>query len=77
MRTSDSLHAGEMDVHGAVAAPTPLLTKKQVADWLSISLRTVDAMIASGELRPFHIRGVRRFATTDVLSYLERSVADK
>lgn len=54
----------------AIGRPTPLLTKREVARWLAVSLRTVDGLIATGHLRPYHVGGSRRISVAEVRRYL-------
>lgn len=46
-----------------------LLTARQTADMLSVSLRTVYNLIESGELASLKIRGARRFEVSAVEAY--------
>jgi excisionase family DNA binding protein len=43
-----------------------LMTKKQVADRFFVSVRTVERMVANGELNAIRIRGCVRFIAEDV-----------
>lgn len=54
--------------------PEPLLDVKAVARRLSVSVRTVDTLIAEGHLRPLYVRGQRRFTPESVGTYI-RSAA--
>lgn len=49
-----------------------LLTKREVADFLSISLRTVDRMIADQQITPIRIRGQVRFDPKEIQAIIER-----
>ncbi|GAB5520380.1 MAG: hypothetical protein RhofKO_26310 [Rhodothermales bacterium] len=50
--------------------PLCLLDLKGVAHWLSVSQRTVEKLVASGELRPIRIRRSRRFDRSTIDAYL-------
>lgn len=50
--------------------PEPLLTVGEVADRLAVSKRTVETMIAEGELKPVRVRGARRFERTAIDAYV-------
>lgn len=43
-----------------------LLTKKEVADFLRVSVKTVERMVADGELKAIRIRGQVRFDPEDI-----------
>ena len=49
-----------------------LLEKKHVGNRLSLSLRTVDRLVASGELEKVKVRGAVRFRESDVEALIER-----
>ena len=57
------------------SAPPPLLTSTEVADWLNVSERTVDNLVALGELIPVRVtpsgRG-RRFERRGVEAFIRR-----
>lgn len=63
---------------GRPALPPPLLTQAQVAEWLSVSERTVDNLVAAGELIPLRVtpggRG-RRFERKTVQAFIRRSAS--
>lgn len=48
----------------------PLLTKRDVADYLSVNVRTIDLLVSEGELIPIRVRSVRRFSQDAVERYL-------
>ena len=56
------------------SVPDPLLTIREVADWLRINLPTVRRLADSGALRTYRIglRGDRRFSVKDVEEYLQK-----
>jgi excisionase family DNA binding protein len=47
-----------------------LIERSEVASLLGVSLRTVDRLRSSGELRAIRIRGSIRFAAQDVEAYV-------
>lgn len=49
---------------------TSLLTVKEVAKLLNVSVRTVENEIADGSLVPLRIRGTRRFRQQAIQDYL-------
>ena len=52
-------------------ARAPLVTRKQVAELLSVSVRTVDRWIARGELPYYKLGKVVRFKLSDIQERLE------
>lgn len=54
----------------AQIANLALLTVKDVAEILNVSVRTVEYEIAEGRLIPFYIRGARRFSIDYIYDYL-------
>lgn len=48
----------------------PLLSVKEVADFLNVSTRTVETLISEGVLVPLRIRGSRRFTPETLESFL-------
>ena len=61
---------------GARLAPQPLLTTAEVAEWLNVGERTVESLVALGELPTVRVtpsgRG-RRFERTAVEAFIRRS----
>ena len=49
-----------------------LLRKKDVVDRLAISLRSVDRLVADGELEKVKLMGAVRFRESDVQALIER-----
>jgi excisionase family DNA binding protein len=49
----------------------PLLTKRQVGDWLNVSASTVDRLIRAEELRAIKIGNVVRLPVSAVADYIE------
>lgn len=55
----------------AVNGVRPLLTIKDVAAWLRISVRSVEQLVAMGYLVPIRVKGrIRRFSPSQVEAYL-------
>jgi len=52
--------------------PDRLLALDDVAKWLGVSHRTVDRIIAAGDLKPIRTRGIRRFHPQTVDAYIRR-----
>jgi excisionase family DNA binding protein len=50
----------------------PLLGVKEVARILAVSTRSVNRLVARGDLRPVWVGGVRRFEPAAIRAYLER-----
>ncbi|WP_431978671.1 helix-turn-helix domain-containing protein [Salinibacter sp.] len=55
------------------SSPEGLLTVKEVADYLSVSKRTVERIIDRGRLNPLWVGGQRRFEPEGIRSYLRNS----
>jgi excisionase family DNA binding protein len=51
----------------------PLLTKPEVADWLRVSVRTLDRLVAQGAITPMTIRGQFRFSPDEISRFLKRA----
>jgi excisionase family DNA binding protein len=49
-----------------------LWTVGEVADYLGVSKRTVETLIAEGELRPIRVRSLRRFEPSEIRDYCQR-----
>ena len=55
----------------------PLLSVKDLANWLGISVRTIDKLVAQNEAPPFvKIRRQRKWRPADVRAWLKK-LADK
>jgi putative molybdopterin biosynthesis protein len=52
------------------AEGNPLLTVKEVCQELQLSRNTVYALIRSGELQSYRLRGQYRVSTTQLMNYL-------
>jgi excisionase family DNA binding protein len=48
------------------------LRKKEVAEILAVSTRTVDRMAAKGTLKKYYIRGIVRFEAAQVAQLIQR-----
>ncbi|MCS3665051.1 excisionase family DNA binding protein [Salinibacter ruber] len=59
------------------SSPESLWTPQQVADYLSISKRTVERIIDRGRLNPLWIEGQRRFAPDTVRAYVREHCTSK
>ncbi len=46
------------------------MNKRQVAEFLNVSVRTVDNLVASGELFPIRVRSARRFTRKSIERYV-------
>ena len=57
------------------AAPEPLLDKEQAADILSVSERTLDTLIASGEIASIKVKRCRRIPPQALRAYVDRQAA--
>jgi len=57
------------------AAPEPLLTKEDAAEVLGVSLRTLDTLVASGEIGSIKVKRCRRIPPAALRSYIDRQAA--
>ena len=53
--------------------PVRLLTPKEVADFLSVSARTIKRLVAEGNIPAVRVRNSMRFKLQDIEQYIERS----
>ena len=76
IRNELTLIREELSQHPPAGHRTPkaLLSLEQVAGMLSVCPRTVEALVASGDLVPLRIRGVRRFTVESVEAYVRAQV---
>ena len=51
-----------------------LLTKKEVAENLTVSIRSIDRMISAHELRAIKVRGSIRIPLKEVENYIEKQL---
>lgn len=49
-----------------------LLTTQDVAHYLNCSRRTIERIVARGDLRPLHVGAHRRFRLEDIDAYAEQ-----
>jgi excisionase family DNA binding protein len=62
--------------HGAASAPSAvprrlLVTKRDAAEQLGVSLRTIERLIAAGRLPLVHVEGAARVRVGDLEAYVE------
>lgn len=69
----------ELTAGGFAPKPRPLLTPDEVAEWLGISRRTVEGLVASGEIPVVRIgtgrRKLPRFAPDAVEAFIRRAAS--
>jgi excisionase family DNA binding protein len=58
----------------ASQAPDPLWDVDEVAAYLGVSRRTVDTLIASGEIKPMRVGRQRRFHRKSIDAYLRSTI---
>ena len=63
VRTSDESAAAVVDFE-------PYLTKRQVAERLSVGVRTLERMIATTDLPAHRVGGQRRFLWSEVVAWI-------
>ena len=64
--------AGHEEQRGSEVVEPPCMTRFELADLLQVSVRTVDRMIAAGEIPVRRVRGKAvRFLRSDVEQYLK------
>lgn len=59
------------------AGPAPLMDVKDVAEYLNVSERFVEGLVAAGDLTPIRIRSLRRFTQEAVDAYLRHCAGSK
>jgi len=59
---------------GAEMAKHTLLTKKEVAENLTVSIRSIDRMISAQELRAIKVRGSIRIPLKEVENYIDKQL---
>ena len=62
-----------MSNHSQTPKPIRLLTPKEAAAFLSVSVRTIQRLVATGDLRAVRISKSMRFQINDLLCFIERS----
>jgi excisionase family DNA binding protein len=55
----------------------PLLTKPEVADWLRVSVGTLDRLVAQGAITSMTIRGQVRFCPDEISRFLKRAKSNR
>jgi len=74
---ADRVRAGQvLPTHGAASAPTAvprrlLVTKRDAAEQLGVSLRTIERLISAGRLPLVHVEGAARVRVGDLEAYVE------
>jgi excisionase family DNA binding protein len=53
--------------------PLPLLDKTEAAEYLGVSIRTVDRLMRDKELSPIYVRSRPRFDYDDLRAFIERN----
>ena len=62
-----------MSNHSQTPKPIRLLTPKEAAAFLSVSVRTIQRLVAAGDLRAVRISKSMRFRMDDVLHFVDRN----
>jgi len=62
-----------MSNHSQTPKPTRLLTPKEAAEFLSVSIRTIQRLVVAGDLRAVRISKSMRFQMGDLLCFIEQS----
>lgn len=70
------MHASSPREQNADAFPPQLLTRKEVAELLSISLRHLDTLVASGEIVPVRIGRSVRFRPKSIKDFIEEAAEE-
>jgi excisionase family DNA binding protein len=63
--------------HDGAMAGRLLVTKAEAAEYLHVSVRTVERLIAAGHLPLLHIERASRLRLADIEAYVESLIADK
>jgi len=71
----DRLVQERMNALTASQTPDPLWDVDEVAAYLGVSRRTVDTLIASGEIKPMRVGRQRRFHRKSIDAYLRSTVS--
>lgn len=68
------LHEALAPIHKALSAPVDgLMTFNDAAAWLAVSPRTLETIVAEGDLAPILVRGQRRFTRDQLHAYIHRA----
>jgi excisionase family DNA binding protein len=62
-----------MSEHNQSSKPFRLLTPQETAAFLSVSVRTIQRLVAAGDLRAVRISKSMRFRMDDVLHFVDRN----
>lgn len=66
--------AARLEEHIEQSNDDDLLDIEEVAEYLQVSKRTVETLVAEGEIKPIWVRGQRRFTKNAIQSYLWHNV---
>ena len=62
-----------MSNHSQTQKPIRLLTPKEAAEFLSVSIRTIQRLVVAGDLRAVRISKSMRFRMDDLLHFVDRN----
>ena len=62
-----------MPNHSWIPKPIRLLTPKEAAEFLSVSIRTIQRLVSAGDLRAVRISKSMRFRMDDLLHFVDRN----
>ena len=62
-----------MPNHSRTPKPIRLLTPKEAAEFLSVSIRTIQRLVIAGDLRAVRISKSMRFRMDDLLHFVDRN----
>ena len=62
-----------MSNHSQTPKPIRLLTPKEAAEFLSVSIRTIQRLVVAGDLRAVRISKSMRFRMDDLLHFVDRN----
>lgn len=65
-------HLDHLEDEEGPSKDRPLWDVDEVADYLDVSKRTVETLIANGELEPVRVRSLRRFKPSEIRDYCRR-----
>jgi excisionase family DNA binding protein len=71
-----ALYAVAMPVNDPDMSVPLLVTKREAARLLSVSMRTVERLIAAGRLPVVHVEGASRIRVDDLRTYVDRLTAE-
>lgn len=64
--------ATQEEAHVSEVADRPLLSVAEVAEWLSVSEKTIRRLVAKGELTVAYVGGQLRFEQSAVRRYIDK-----